>query len=256
MWLAPKFEKKLLVAVWYPAAMAVLTLGTALSWNGFPGPYDWRYRPVSNLMSQASNPGAYIYNCIAMGIAGAMLLPLPGYFRARLQKAARLTCTFSYYALHVGLIAGITVAFERSLFRNLSGQIHKAHEYIALVGFFGLYLGVAGFWSALALQIQHRWPMPQWAMGLMFLVLAAPMIGAASSQGYLYFVPNQMGWVGPHWAELGIPLYLSFAFWEWTAWVSAFICLYLALWLTPATVPAAGSKKVKNRFAGTSGKRG
>jgi hypothetical protein len=92
-------------------------------------------------------------------------------------------------------------------------------------------------------------------MGLMFLVSGAPMIGAASSQGYLYFVPNQLGWVGPHWAELGIPLYLSFAFWEWIAWISVFIYLYLTLWLTPATVPTTSSKKVKNRFAGTSGKR-
>jgi len=222
--------------------MVVLALGTALSWNGFPGSYDWRYRAISSLMSQVSNPGANIYNCIAMGIAGAMLLPLPGYFRERLQKSARRICTFSYYALHVGLIAGIAVAFERSLFRNLSGQIHKAHEYIALVGFFGLYLGVAGFWLALALQIQHRWPTPQWAMALIFLVLGAPMIGAASSQGYLYFVPHQMGWVGPHWAELGIPLYLSFAFWEWIAWVSVFIYLYLALVMTPATVPNTGKQ--------------
>ena len=225
--------------VWYPTAMAVLALGTALSWNGFPGPYDWRYQVLSNLTSQVSNPGANIYNCIAMGITGAMLLPLPGYFRARLQDAARRTCIFSYYALYVGLIAGITIAFERSLFRNLSNQIHKAHEYIALVGFFGLFLGVVGFWLALAWQIQRRRPMPQWAMGLMLLVSGAPMIGATLSEGYLYFVPNQLGWVGPHWAEFGIPVYLSFAFWEWIAWISVFIYLYLTLWLTPAAVPKA-----------------
>jgi len=234
-----KFEKKFLVMVWYPTAMAVLALGTALSWNGFPGPYDWRYRAVSDLTSQVSNPGANIYNCIAMGITGAMLLPLPGYFRARLQDAARRTCIFSYYALYVGLIAGITIAFERSLFRNLSNQIHKAHEYMALVGFFGLFLGVVGFWLALAWQIQRRRPMPQWAMGLMLLVSGAPMIGATLSEGYLYFVPNQLGWVGPHWAEFGIPVYLSFAFWEWIAWISVFIYLYLTLWLTPAAVPKA-----------------
>jgi len=140
-----KFDKKFLVAVWYPAAMAVLALGTALSWNGFPGPYDWRYRAVSNLTSQVSNPGANIYNCIAMGITGVMLLPLPGYLRARLQNAAPRTSTFSYYALHVGLIDGIIIAFERGLFRDLSNQIHKAHEYIALVGFFVLFLCVLGF---------------------------------------------------------------------------------------------------------------
>jgi hypothetical protein len=177
-----KFEKKFLVAVWYPAAMLVLAIGAALSWRKFPGGYDWEYRVVSNLTSQVSNPGANIYICAAIGLTCAMLLPLPAYFRKRLSSAAPKTSAFSFYSLHVGLFAGIIVAFERSVFRNLSDQIHKAHEYIALIGFFGLFLGVVGFWLALAWQIQHRRPMPHWAMGLMFILSGAPMIGAASSQ--------------------------------------------------------------------------
>jgi len=63
------------------------------------------------------------------------------------------------------------------------------------------------------------------------------MIGAASSQAYLYFVPNKLGWVSPKWAELGVPLYLSFAVWEWLASVGVFAYLYLLLVLLPADEP-------------------
>lgn len=235
-------SRDFLVRIWYPAAMAVLFSGIALSLYFFPGPFDWRYRVVSSLISQIDNPEGNRYFCAGLALTCFMLIPLAGFFRARLATYAPKTATFSFHALRVGLVFSVIVGLERLFFRNLSAMIHKAHEYIALVAFTGLFLGVVGFWLASAWRLQKQRPVPVWALGLIFLTSGAPMIGAALSQAYLYFVPNQLGWVGPHWAALGVPLYLSFAFWEWIASAAVFTYLFLILYLLPESAPTNSAK--------------
>ena len=111
------------------------------------------------------------------------------------------------------------------------------HEYLSVITFFGLLLGIAGFWLCLTrwLLLQRQWSV--WALSGLSFVSVGPILGTGLSQAYLYFIPNDFGWVGPHWAELGIPLYLSFAFWEWLTVVGIFIYLFLILFFLPAEVP-------------------
>ena len=49
------------------------------------------------------------------------------------------------------------------------------------------------------------------------------------------------GW-GPSWRELGMPLYLSFAFWQWLTGVGIIFYLLLIAVLLPAEVPAAADR--------------
>jgi len=86
---------------------------------------------------------------VALSLAFALLLPLPAYFRARLSTGSPRLASFSFHALRVGFVFGVLVGAERLFFPQLSGRIHKAHEYLALVAFAGAFLGVVGFWIAL-----------------------------------------------------------------------------------------------------------
>jgi hypothetical protein len=43
--------------------------------------------------------------------------------------------------------------------------------------------------------------------------------------------------VGPSWREMGVPHYLSFAFWQWLTGVGIFVYLFLITVLLPAEVP-------------------
>jgi hypothetical protein len=212
-------DKRVLTHFWFPAALAVLCFAIACAAHFFPGPFDWRYQTVSSLLSQVSNPRGSYYFCIGLTLTFAMLLPLPGYYRARLERRAPRLVAFSFHALRVGFLAALIIGLERLTIRNLADYSPKGHESLAIVAFFGHFFGLAGFWLALSRPAA--------------LVSLSPLLGIAASQAYLYFVPNELGWVGPHWADLGVPLYLSFAFWEWVASAGVFAYLYLLLLLLP-----------------------
>jgi hypothetical protein len=46
-------------------------------------------------------------------------------------------------------------------------------------------------------------------------LLVAPIVFAGLAQAYVFYVMPQLHWVGLAWRERGVPVYLSFAFWEW-----------------------------------------
>jgi hypothetical protein len=219
----------------FPLAMGFVLGGMALSWHYYPGHYDWRYQVVCYLISQVDNPSAYIYFCVGLLVAFTFLLPLPGYLRDRLLAYSPRTARVSSVVLLVGFLGAIGVGTEKVVFRNLSSIYAKGHEYIALVAFLGMFFGVAGLWFALVKYARHRRGWSAWRMGALFALSIGPMVGAAVSQGYLYYFPNDLGWVGPHWAARGVPVYYSCAFWEWLASAGVFIYLYLLIYLLPAT---------------------
>ncbi len=236
------FSKRKFLIGWYLAAMVILFGGIAIAMQHFPGDFDWQYRVVSDLASQLRNPEGNRYFCVALGICCVMLFPVAAFLRKHLSLSHPRISAFSQRALQAGFIASIAIGVERLTIRNLSDYFWKAHEYIAIVAFAGLFLGVVGFWFALAHAYVRDRGLPLAAgVGLIF-ASAAPMVGVALSQAYLYFVPNSLGWVGPHWRALGIPIYLSFAFWEWIASVSVFVYLFLLVCFAP---PLTNSKTVR-----------
>jgi hypothetical protein len=220
----------------FPIAVLVLVVGTALSWRGYPGNFDWRYQVVCSLISQVVSPAAYIYLCVALLISFSLLLPLPTYLRERLRGTSPRTARAGAWLLWTGFAGAVGVAMEKLFIRNLSSIHPRGHEYIALVAFLGMFFGVALFWFALVgWARQHRgWSFAR--MAALFLLSIGPILGAALSQGYLYYVPNDLGWVGPHWAALGVPVWYSCAFWEWVATACIFVYLYCLIYLLPADV--------------------
>jgi hypothetical protein len=60
--------------------------------------------------------------------------------------------------------------------------------------------------------LRRGWYAP-WQLIALIAVLSA--IGAV--QLWLWLGQRELGWVGRDWRALGIPLWRSFAFWQWTA---------------------------------------
>jgi len=235
----PFSNRTFLVQYWYPLAMIVLFGGIGLSWQFFPGGFDWRYQTLSDLVARAKNPEGFRYYCAALVLAPLLVFPLCRYLRNAFAPTTPRTAAFSFHALRTGLGMMVIVGVERLTLTTLSDVIHKGHEYLAIVAFFGLFLGVVGFWLALARSLTRRWNWTPLQLFVLAMISASPLLGAIISQAYLYVVPNDLGWVGPHWAALGVPLYLSFAFWEWLASLAVWLYLYVILLLAPEATASA-----------------
>lgn len=242
-----EWSKRFFVRTWYPITLVVLFAGIGLSWYFFPGPFDWRYRVISSLISQVDNPGGNRYFCLSLALTMIMLIPVAGFFRRGLESVAPGIVGFSYHSILLGFVGSSIVALERLFFRNISSGIRSFHEYLALTSFTGLFLGVIWFWWSAVQSHCIRKRLPTSTAQAIFAASALPVIGMASSQAYLFFNRRELGWVGPHWAKLGIPLYLSFAFWEWLACLSIFFYLYATLALTPEVTSSKKTPKARRK---------
>lgn len=232
-----KWTKGFFLWAWFVIATSWFVLGAAVSLSFLPGHFDWRYCTFSTLSSASANPHGYPYCCLGLMASFGMGIPLCGYIWVRFDPVARKTARFGYRALTTGFLGAIAVGFERLFSQSISLHIHKAHEYVTIVTFFGLLLGIASFWICLMrwLLKERKWPV--WALIALSLISVGPILGTGVSQAYLYFIPNDYGWVSPEWAELGIPLYLSFAFWEWLTCAGIFVYLFLILLCLPKEIP-------------------
>jgi hypothetical protein len=52
-----------------------------------------------------------------------------------------------------------------------------------------------------------------------------PLAAIAITQFWLYIDQRDLGWVDTGWRAMGIPLWLSFAFWQWLAIVTLWLGL-------------------------------
>jgi hypothetical protein len=63
------------------------------------------------------------------------------------------------------------------------------------------------------------------------LLVVLPLCAVGLSQLALYFDQRDLGWVNTAWREMGVPVWLSFAFWQWLAvWFLGLGLGYLVLW--------------------------
>lgn len=233
------WSKRFILQVWYPVGTLIFFGGGTLSALNLGGQFDWRYSPLSTLSSAVSNPHGFAYCCLGLIVSFSMALPVCGYLRSRCAPLAPKTARFAFRALATGCVGAIAVGCERLLTQSISLNTHKLHEVLSIVTFFGLLLGVPGFWLCLIRWlVRHRgWPV--WAVAVVLFLSAGPMIGTGLSQGYLYLFGADLGWVGPRWAELGVPLYLSFAFWEWLSAAGVFVYFFLIVALLPGEIPSS-----------------
>jgi hypothetical protein len=215
--------------------------GLAMACRLFPGEYDWRYMTVSNLFSAKHNPTGHLWGaagvilCGVMGmcwvVLGMRTAPTTAW-RLSFQQSPLLVVGFPCMTLAAALPSDWLIA--------------KGHDWLAVIAFLALCSGLVQAWVQSILQ---RFPAPAAHRRRRALVLACtvlwPVVGAALTQAYLALVRPELPWVTLAWRAQNIPLYLSFALWEWLTCVALSGCLAMLCMapLTPAPqrpVRAAG----------------
>ncbi len=193
---------------WFGAAVLVLAFGVGMAIRQFPGEFDWMYTVISHLASTTRNPDGGRWASGALFFAVLLLWPAT-HFLARTTGRADILPRAAVAALRIGLICCAALALEGLLELDYSRHLRKGHEIVALFAFLGCYGGVLGMYL-------HR--IRETASLLVpALMVILPLCAIGITQLALYFDQRDLGWVDTGWREMGIPVWLSFAFWQWLA---------------------------------------
>jgi hypothetical protein len=187
-------------------AAAASAAGVSVAVGHYSGEFDWMYTVISRLASRNHNPTGGFWLAVALLVAAGLLWPVAGFLGRQggghgLRGAAGL--------LRVGLAGALLLAVEGIFALELSRHVRKAHEALALATLAGLYGGVLGIYTARA----RRSPL----FRIPALLVILPLCAVGASQLALYLGQRDLGWVDTAWRELGVPFWLSFAFWQWVA---------------------------------------
>ena len=189
-------------------SLLVFVLGTFAAGKHYPGGFDWVYTVASALASQKHNPTGSNWFAGALCLSMVLLWPYVTAVKEKLVLLFRPS-QFALFMLRAGLFFGALLGLEKLLVRDLSNWLYKSHEMLALLMFAGLYIGVLG----LLIQMMLR----QKVYLLHFVSVIGPLIAISITQFWLYIEQRDLGWVDTSWREMGIPFWLSFAFWQWLA---------------------------------------
>ena len=175
----------------------------------YPGGFDWRYTVASALASQKHNPIGSAWFSSAMSLSMVLLWPYVTTLKKGLCPSLPAAAEFAIGALRIGMVCGALVGVERLFIRDLSAWLYNAHEILALITFLGLYFGVLGLLFLIMLR--------QKFYIFTFLLVVSPIVAIGIILFLLYLDQRDLGWVDSSWREIGIPIWLSFAFWQWLA---------------------------------------
>jgi hypothetical protein len=217
------------------ASCATLIIGVLAFWGGmlmaarmYPSEYDWRYMPISNLLSFSRNPAGYIW-----GAAGIVLCSICGLLWT-LLLAQRWRHEREGIRLHGIRILqfGFICLMSAPLLSHWLIQIQKGHEIVAVLAFTGLLIGIVRLMfqtvERTLLRRMHRFKdNARMYAAIVASVAVFPVLFAGMIQVYVHYVLPELPWVGLSWRTRGIPVYLSFAFWEWIT--CAMLSSYMAI---------------------------
>jgi hypothetical protein len=185
-----------------------------LSAHRFPDEYDWRYMTMSVLIYPERNPNGHAWASaalIACAVSGLIWLSV---LRETLCLRERGILTTGYLCMILS-----------SLLPERWFSIRNGHEFLAIVGFISVGCGlvlVSGHTTQRqpANKPSRRIPMSP------AVIAFSPIAIAAVTQAYLTWWRPELPWVGLAWRTMQVPLYLSFAVWEWIT--CALLSAYMA----------------------------
>jgi len=199
--------------------------GLLLAGHNYPGGYDWPYTTISSLVYAERNPSGFLWARSGMAVCGV----LGWYWSARLVWSRR-----QWAALPAAGIRTVGIGYLCltccALLPEQSFPIPKGHDSLALAAFLSLTLGTVliSFAVVYPSARQRQLPGGPWLYaGVLGGLAFAPVLLAAIAQAYVTHALPGLPWVSPVWRARGVPVRLSFAFWEWVT--CAVLTLYLAV---------------------------
>ena len=196
-------------ALWrYFASLLVICFGSIMAAQYYPGGFDWFYTVASALASQKNNPTGSVWFAGSLSLSMLLLWLYVSSIKTGLD-AILPSAGFAITSIRFGLVCGFLLGAERLLIYDLSHWIYKAHEILAFVTLLGLYVGILG----LLLQFIHLKKSNIFPV----LLIVTPLVVIGITELWLYLEQRDVGWVDTLWREKGLPIWLSFAFWQWLA---------------------------------------
>jgi hypothetical protein len=223
-------------------------LGVLAFWCGmlvaerhFPEEFDWRYMTLTTLLSVRRNPAG----CLWAG--GGIVLS------ALCVLCWTLALAKCWAEENQGnrprgtrLLTWGSVCMACSVV--LPGRLPKEHEILSLLAFFGLCLGMvrlAFHLAERAFRLHAGGPIrhPRLYTATLTGFVGLPIFLASLAQAYVFYVLPELPWVSLAWRTRGVPVYLSFAFWEWIT--CAVLAAYLAVLSLAARANLANYSRLK-----------
>jgi hypothetical protein len=196
-------------------------LGVLAFWSGmlmaarsYPSEYDWQYITISSLVYPDRNPNGHLWAWGGIALCGLAGL----YWMAALVRGGKQAGVakrpIGIWVLGLGYLCMMCSALlpERLL------RIPKSHEFFALAAFVCICIGLVHSTFkvvARSVRLGNLPGSPRLHAGILAGVVLSPIVLAALAQAYVSYALPALPWVSPAWRERGVPVYLSFAFWEW-----------------------------------------
>ena len=214
---------------------ALAPLGLLLFWAGillaaqrYPSEYDWRYMTVSSLLAAEHNPVGYPWSRAGVALCGLFGFCWASLLGRRRQRAGMLQGAGAVTVLRIGYFFTTCAAvLPESLLR-----VPKGHEALSIVAFVGVWSGMVSLMfqtiaQALLRRIGSSSARSRWYAAVLVAAAMLPILLAGAAQAYVYLEVPDLPWVSLAWRARGVPVYISFAFWEWVTCVvlSAYMVL-------------------------------
>jgi hypothetical protein len=194
-------------------------LGMSIAILRFPAEYDWRYMTISMLVYPERNPVGHLW-----ASAGLALCALCGL----LWSSVMIRSGFK----GIGILAfGYLCMVCSSLLPERLIHVPRGHEILAITAFICICTGLL----RVALQHAAHSRRSRSRAFVLCVVPLTPIVLAAMTQTYLGVERPELPWVGLVWRERGIPLFLSFALWEWITCVALSIYMASLGWIVTSS---------------------
>ncbi len=190
--------------------------GLLMAVHLYPSEYDWRYMTMSNLVYPERNPAGHFW-----ASAGIVLCGLSGLYWARILarravQAGEGGSSAVIAMLRLGFFSMVCCA----LLPERLWPMPKGHEFLALSAFLCLCAAIVlhTFRTVehyLARRMGTSAKAARRYAGLAAALPLTPLLLASLAQTYVSRMRPELPWVGLAWRDIRVPLYLSFAFWEW-----------------------------------------
>jgi len=229
---------------------AMAPFGVLAFWGGmlmaarrYPSGYEWQYMSVSKLLSPDRNPAGHLWASMGVVLCSLCGLCWTAVLAQRRNHEGAGDRPSGIRALQFGYFCMMCAAMVPQWLL----RIQKGHEILAVLAFAGLLFGMIRLMFQTSERIlRKRMHSLSGRARLYAAILASatvfPILLAGLAQVYVHYVLPELHWVNLSWRAQGVPVYLSFAFWEWVTCVV--LSAYMVI-LTLATLAVYPTRKAE-----------